>query len=285
MHGSPVVDLAEGDFEREVVERSRDVPVVVDFWAPWCAPCRALGPVLERLATEHAGGFRLVKVNVDEAPGVAQRFRVQSIPAVKAFRDGQVVAEFVGAVPEAHLRQFLTRVLPTDADRLVAEADAHAEARRLDEARAAYEAALLHDARHPGALLGLARVHVARGADGEALKLLERVPAGSSLARDAERLSAQIRTRVDATGDEATLRARVRANLDDLDARLELGRVLAARGKYEDALAELLEIVRRDPRHADETARKTMLDVFEVLGARDPLTERYRGELARVLFR
>jgi putative thioredoxin len=282
---SVIVDVGDGDFEREVVERSRDVPVVVDFWAPWCAPCRALGPVLERLAIELAGSFRLARVNVDEAPAVAQAFRIQSIPAVKGFRDGAVVAEFVGAHPEASVRQFLTSVLPTEADRLAREADARASAGDLDAAAAAYREALARDPRHPRALLGFARLHVARGDDGEALALLERVPPTAPVARDAERLAAGIRTRVDATGDEAMLRGRVAANLDDLDARLQLGRVLAAHGKYADALAELLEVVRRDPKHADEAARRLMLDVFEVLGPRHPATERYRGELARLLFR
>src|SRR5262249_37732268 len=133
--------------------------------------------------------------------------------------------------------------------------------------------------------LGLARVHVAQGDDGEALALLERVPPATPVARDVERLAAEIRTRVDATGDEAMLRGRVHANPDDLDVHLQLGRVLAARGKYDDALTELLEVVRRDPKHADEAARRLMLDVFEILGPRHPATERFRGELARVLFR
>ena len=280
-----VVDVGDRDFEREVLERSREVPIVVDFWAPWCGPCRTLGPVLERLAVEHAGAFRLAKVNVDQAPAVAQAFRIQSIPAVKAFRDGAVVAEFVGAHPEASVRQFLASVVPTEADGLARDGDERALAGDRDAAAAAYTTALARDPRHPRALLGLARVHVAKGNDAEALTLLERVPPGTPLARDAERLAAEVRTRVDATGDEASLRARVGANLDDLDARYQLGRILAARGKYDDALAELLEVVRRDPKHADEAARKAMLDVFEVLGPRDPLTERYRGELARILFR
>ncbi|HJQ84426.1 MAG TPA: tetratricopeptide repeat protein [Candidatus Binatia bacterium] len=281
----PIVDVGDHDFESAVLERSKQVPVVVDFWAPWCGPCRTLGPVLERLAIEHAGAFVLAKVNVDEAPAVAQAFRIQSIPAVKAFRDGRIVAEFVGAHPESGIRQFLAAVLPSEADALAREGEAKAAANDPEGAAAAFRGALARDATHPGALLGLARIHAAKGDDAEAVKLLERITVGAPEARDADRLAAELRTRVDATGDEATLRARVRASVDDLDARLQLGRLLAARRKYDDALAELLEVVRRDPRHADEAARKAMLDVFAVLGADDPLTDRYRRELASVLFR
>ena len=277
-----IIDVGDEDFERSVLERSQDTPVVVDFWAPWCGPCKALGPLLERLATEHAGAFILAKVDVDQAPAVAQAFRVQSIPAVKGFRDGALVTEFTGAQPEPVVRELLAAILPTEADRLVREAAALADPAA---AEAKLREALALDARHPRALVALARLLADRGDVDAALPLLERVSPSSPVSHEAERLIATLRTRKDGGGDEASLRARVAADPADLDARLGLGRALAAAGRYDDALAELLEVVRRDPQFADEGARKAMLDVFAVLGSSDPLTDRYRGELAKALFR
>jgi putative thioredoxin len=282
-----VVDVGEADFERAVLERSKEVPVVVDFWAPWCAPCRALGPVLERLAAQHAGAFLLAKVNVDAAPALAQRYGVRSIPAVVGVRDGALVAEFVGAQPEPVVRRFVEALLPSEGDRLAREGDALHEGGHAHAAEERYRGALELEPRHPRALLGLARILGERDEVPAALELLERVVDGGPLERQAEHLAAELRTqsgREEGPG-EAELRARLAARPDDLAARLDLGRALAAAGRHEEALDELLAVVRADPAFADEAARKAMLDVFELLGSDHPLVQRFRGELARALFR
>ena len=276
-----IVDVGDADFETAVLKRSEVTPVVVDFWAPWCGPCRALGPLLERLAEEHRGAFVLAKLNVDEAPAVSQAFGIQSIPAVKGFRDGVLVGEFVGAQPESTVRKLLEMVLPTAADRLVAEAAALAP----DAAEPALREALEMEPRHGRALVALARILAARGESAEALQLLERVSPPSPLVGEAERLAAELRMRNDGAGDQAALRARLAADPDDLAARLDLGRTLAALGRHEDALSELLAVIQRDPHFSDDGARKAMIDLFAVLGSDHPLTDHYRNELAKALFR
>jgi len=280
-----VVDVGDEDFEREVVELSKRLPVVLDLWAPWCGPCRVLGPALERLAQEHAGAFRLAKLDVDRAPRTAQALGVRSIPTVYGLRDGKIVAEFVGAQPEPVLRQFLERLLPSEADRLAQEGARLAEAGHGNAAEERFRAALGREANHAGALLGLARLHGERGEAEQGLDLLERVSPVSPLAAEAARLAAALRVGGEGAGDLAALRARVVAEPGDLAARLALGRALAAAGRYEEALAGLLECVRRDPGFEDGAARKAMLDIFALLGPEDPLTGRFRGELARALFR
>jgi putative thioredoxin len=276
-----VVDVGDHDFETAVLERSKTTPVVVDFWAPWCGPCRAIGPLLERLAQEHQGAFILAKVNVDEAPAVAEAFGIQSIPAVKAFRDGVLVGEFIGAQPESTVRRLLELALPTPVDAVVA----HAATLAPEAAEAKLREALEAEPRHAGALIALARLLAGRDEAAEALRLLELVSPPSPLLPEAERLAAALRMRADGAGDEAALRARVDADPNDLRARLDLGRTLAALGRHEDALSELLGVVQRDRRFADDGARKAMVDLFAVLGSDHPLTDRFRGELAKVLFR
>lgn len=281
-----IVDVGDEDFEREVLARSDQVPVVVDFWAPWCQPCRQLGPILERLAEEHAGAFVLARVNTEEAPGLAQAFQIRSIPAVKAIRERGLVGAFEGAQPESVVRRFLASILPTEADRLATEGDARAAAGDAAGAAERWDAALVLDPRQTGALLGRARQREAEGDAAGALALLERIDPGTRASAEAERLAAGIRTRLAAGGaDEAELRGRIEAGPDELAARLALGRLQAAEGRHAEALETLLEAVRRDPSYQDGAARLAMLDEFTTLGADHPLTLEYRSALARVLFR
>lgn len=278
-----IIEVFEENFEQEVIERSRKLPVVVDFWAPWCGPCRTLGPLLERLAGEFAGQFVLAKINVDENPLLAQAFRVQSIPYVVALRDGRVVAQFVGAQPEAAVREFLAALLPSDAERLAAQGQARLAAGQKAQAESLFRQALEKDPRCGSALVGLARLLLERGEEEEAKALLERVVSDPWRAQ-AERVLAELRLRQEGVADEASLRERLAKNAADLEARLQLGKRLAAEGRYAEALEELLEVVRRDRNFQDQAARKAMLDIFQVLGSGNELAERYRAELANVLF-
>ena len=228
----------------------------------------------------------LAKVNVDQSPVVAQRYAVRSIPAVIGLRDGAIVAEFVGAQPEAAVRRFLAAVLPSEADQLAKAGEALArgggrrgrggEAARGARARCAPPARAARRSRACSAQ---------RGDAAGALALLEKITGGEAELAEAEKLAAQLRMHAAGASDETALRARIEKSPDDLEARIELGRALAAHDRHEEALEQLLAAVKRDARFADEAARKSMLDLFAVLGGDHPLTQRYRAELARALFR
>jgi len=278
-----VKEVTDATFDSEVIERSERVPVVIDFWAPWCGPCRTLGPVLERLANEHEGAFVLAKINVDENPRIAGEFAIRSIPAVKAVRHGEIVDEFVGALSEPAVRQFLQRLLPTEADRAAGEGREAEDKGDVVTAEGHYRRALESDPNHPAARLGVGRLLSATDPE-HALAELDRVLPGTPERADADRIAARLRLVADDGAGAAELRARVERDPADLEARLKLARLLAAEEDYEAALAHLLEIIRRDREFEEEAGRKAMLDIFNVLGPRHPLTEKYRGELARVLF-
>jgi putative thioredoxin len=284
--GEWTVDVNEKDFEQEVLERSYNVPVVLDFWAPWCGPCRAIGPVLEKLADEQQGKFVLAKVNVDENPALAQSFQVSSIPAVKAVKEGAVANEFVGALPEPAIRKFVEELLPSEADSLAQRGLSLQEQGKDQGAESLYRAALSKEARQPKALLGLARLLTAKDENADALALLERLSPNAREYDEAQQLAAQVRVKQSGAnaGEEAAYREKLEANPNDLDARFELARILAASTRYDEALAEYLEILKKDRTFRDEGARKAMLEIFDVVGSRSDLSDRYRAELAKVLF-
>ena len=280
-------DVGVADFEEKVIAASHRAPVLVDFWAAWCQPCRILKPILEKLAAEYGGRFALAKVNSDENQELAARWGVRGIPAVKAFVNGQMVDEFTGALPEAQVREFLARLIPSPAEPLRLEAmAAHARGDQATALRLLGEALDL-DPGNEAALLDSVEVHLATGAVAEARQALDLI---ADHARDRARVeSLQARLQLSAAGggaDADTLRARVGADPADLDSRLALANTLALDQDYKGALENLMEIVRRDRKWKDEAGRKTMLTLFTLLGAQpehEALVREYRIALARTL--
>lgn len=275
-----IIDVNETDFEYQVLEYSATAPVVVDFWADWCIPCRTLGPLLEKLAQEAQGAFRLAKVDVDANPNLARRFGIRSIPAVKAFRDGHMVAEFTGAQPEPKVRQFLAQLAPDEAALLVEKGDSLMIMEQPAEAEGAYRSALELSPNSAAAALGLVRSLLLQGHASEAGFLLQSIT-DPRLYTSVERLSPL----VDAL---LSLEKREDAGLlqsdNPLDAAYARALRLVSRGNLPAALDGLLEILRQDKRYRGGAAHKIILSLLELLGEQHPDTRAYRAELAQVLF-
>ena len=277
------VDVSESNFMQEVVEASRRLPVLVDFWAPWCGPCRSLGPILEKLAAEYQGRLRVVKINSDENQALAGQFDVRGIPNVKAVVDGRIVDEFTGALPESAVREFIDALLPSPAEPLRQEAQAARARGEADAARKLLRQAIRLDPGHEQARLDLVDVLLDAGDLAEARRLLDAFAEQGKDRTRIDSLAARLALAQDGAGaaDEGALRARIGADGGDLAARLDLAKRLAAKLDYRGALEELLEIVRRDRGFQDDIGRRTLLQIFSLLGPDSDLVREYRGALSR----
>ena len=279
-------DVSAADFEQAVIEASKTVPVLVDFWAEWCGPCRALKPVLEKLATEYNGKFRLAKVNSDENQSLAQRYGVRGIPNVKAFVNGELVDEFSGSLPEAQVRAFLERIIPSPAENKRLNALAHyAATGDSKQALAILAEASKLDPTHEIVRIDSAALLITLKEFDEARRLIDSLTPLAQMDERVKTLQAQLALKSDASAESNTqeLLQRIAANPGNSDARLRLARQHIALSQYADALEQLLEIVRRDRKYKDDGARKTMLQVFSVLGSDNPLVGDYRRKLATAL--
>ncbi len=279
--GHAPIEVTEATFGSAVLDASQAKPVIVDFWAPWCGPCRILGPILERVAAEFGDAVQVAKLNTDENRGIAMQYGIQGIPAVKAFKDRRVVGEFIGAQPEAQVRAFFRAIAPSQADRAVREAEEMAEGGDAAAAERRFRGLLASAPGNADAVFGLARLLIARGERQEAEELLKAAPT--------DRRAKALRHRIFLEGfadrhSGEDLEGEVAANPDDPRARYRWGVMLAAHERYEEALDELIESVRLDGQFADGAARQAALAVFDILGLDSPLAREYQRRLAAVIF-
>jgi putative thioredoxin len=293
-HGANGAHVKEGSIETfaaDVLDASRDVPVIVDFWAPWCGPCKQLGPAIEKVVNEAEGAVKLVKINIDENKEIAQQLRIQSIPTVYAFKNGQPVDGFMGAIPETQIRAFVQQLTGgaaghDHAEEILAAADEAFAAGDVGTAAQAYGHVLQDEPGHPKAVAGLARCYLKTGDVERARKTLGLVrPDGAGdeaiLAVDAElKLSEQAQN----VGESAELLAKLELDPNDHQARYDLALALDAKGDRDGAIRELLDIVRRDRKWNEEGARKHLVTLFEAMGPTDPRTIDARRRLSSILF-
>ncbi len=286
-----ILDVTDATFMKEVLEESRTRPVVIDFWAPWCGPCRQLGPSLEKHVAAKAGAVRLAKVNIDENPGIAQQFRVQSIPAVFVIDQGKAFQGFTGALPDSQVKDFVDQLAGAvdegggieEVLALAAEALAAGDAATAAQA---YASALQEEPQNVKAIAGLARCYLALGEPDRAREVVALAPEASTDPDvTAVRATLKLAEAAAAAPDEtAELRARVEAAPDDHQARFDLAGALAARGDFQGAVDHLLEIVGRDRAWNDDGARKQLLTVFEAAGPMSDAAKTGRKRLSSLLF-
>ncbi|WP_420644881.1 thioredoxin [Candidatus Leptofilum sp.] len=271
-----IIDVNEETFIQDVLEQSEELPVIVDFWAPWCGPCRMLSPVLERLAEDSSLNFVLAKVNVDNNPNLSMQYRVQSIPAVLAFVDGEVADEFIGVQPEPKIRQFIQQLIPSELDEALSDIQSLLGTRHWAKAEQALRELIEEYPERPDVALNLAKALLAQGEGCEARELLAGLKDGQELV-EAEKLRPLANylclVSEDLTDEE---------ELSVLEIQYRQGARLISRGNLPAALDGLLDVLRQDKRYGE--ARQVMLAMFALLGDEDDLTQSYRTELASVLY-
>ncbi len=285
-----IKDTDAQGFADDVIAASQEVPVIVDFWAPWCGPCKQLTPILEKLVRQAGGAVRLVKVNIDENPAIAQQLRIQSIPAVYAFHEGRPVDGFSGALPESQVKAFVQRLTgdsgPNEIERAIEMAEGAREAGEFDRALEIFGQILRVEPHNTDVLAGVAQCHIAAGDLEEAIRTLETVEpqernAASIVAAEA---ALEVARQAGDAGDAGELHRAVEADPDDHQARFDLAQALVGQGDREAGVDHLLEIVKRDRQWNEEAARRQLLTLFDAFGAADPLTVASRRRLSAMLF-
>ncbi len=279
------IEIEGREFAQKVLSASREKTMVVDFWAPWCAPCHMLGPILEKVVGELRPRVELVKVNVDINPDLAASYGIRGIPTVKIFRDGVEVDGFVGVLPENEVRRIIRRHVELESDQLVTAAAAMIEEGRDEEARSLLEKALREEPDFPPALLQLSRLEEKAGNADRAKSLLERIPRVSDVWPEAEKMLARISLQESGdTGEDAGKLEQEAERIGTAESWYRAGCARAVGGQYREALEDLLRSVEADPHWNEDAARKKMLEIFQVVGVRSPLADEYRDRLQKVLY-
>ncbi|MFC6488914.1 thioredoxin [Nitratireductor sp. GCM10026969] len=287
--GEVIKETSTAAFSADVIQESRRQPVLVDFWAPWCGPCKQLAPALEKVVRESGGQVKLVKLNIDEHPAIPGQLGIQSIPAVIAFKDGQPVDGFMGAVPESQIREFVKKISAGGGNKIDEALAAASEAREGGDPQTAaqiYSAVLQQEPEHVESLAGLADLLFEAGQADEARAVLERVPEAKkdAAAVAAVRAKMALAEQVAELGDPAELQRRLEADPSDHEARFDLALVRNAQGQREEAAENLLAIVKADRGWKDDAARTKLLELFDAWGASDPVTLSARRRLSSLLF-
>ncbi len=280
------LDVSDADFMQNVIEASMQQPVLVDFWATWCQPCQILKPLLEKIAEQEQGRFILAKVNTEENQQIAMQYGIRSIPAVKLFINGEVVDEFMGALPENEIKAFLDKNIPRESDGLINQAEALLLDGDLEQAMALVKQANQTDPANTKALVTYARICVAQGNNEEAKAVIESLPEDLKISDEVTALLSQMEF-AELTSNSAPredLEKTLQANPEDHESRYQLAALQVSTGEIEQALDNLILIMQKDRGYNDDAARKMILKVFEALGADNPLVTIYRRKMMNLIY-